>query len=219
MPDDDIQPCCFDEWAASNAKRARTKETAAPITLALLAALRDTGIGGRSVLDVGCGTGDLALATLAHGASSATGFDLGNGAIASARALAEERGLAEQATFSVGDASQVALPGSDVVVLNRVLCCYPSVDALLANTLGVAGSVFAITVPVDRGPVGLYNRVLCRLGNRWYAFRDTKFRGFRAYIHRVDAIDERIVGAGFRQRVGQRRRLVWDLRVYERASR
>ena len=29
MPDEDIPDCCFDEWAARNAKRARNRETAA----------------------------------------------------------------------------------------------------------------------------------------------------------------------------------------------
>ena len=164
MPDDDVPDCCFDEWAASNAKKARTNETTAPITAALLNALDQAGLEGRTVLDVGCGTGDLALAALGRGARSAAGFDLGAGAIANARALAQERGLSERATFQVGDGTQVALPRSDVVVLNRVVCCYPSADALLANTLGAAGNVFAFTAPVDRGLMGLYNRILWLLG-------------------------------------------------------
>ena len=63
-----------------------------------------------SVLDVGCGTGDLALAALRHGARSVSGFDLGAGAISNARGLAQERGLSERATFEVGDGSQAALP-------------------------------------------------------------------------------------------------------------
>jgi magnesium-protoporphyrin O-methyltransferase len=216
MPDEDIPGCCFDEWAASNAKRARKHETAAAITAALLNALEEAGLEGRSVLDVGCGTGDLALAALGHGASSVSGFDLGAGAISSARALARERGLAERAAFEVGDGSQAALPKSDVVVLNRVLCCYPSADSLLTNTLGAAGSVFALTAPIDRGPMGLYNRVLSWLGNGWYALRAKKFRGFRVFVHDLAAVEARVVGAGFRLRARQHRRLVWDLRVYER---
>ena len=216
MPDDDVPDCCFDEWAASNAKKARTNETTAPITAALLNALDQAGLEGRTVLDVGCGTGDLALAALGRGARSAAGFDLGAGAIANARALAQERGLSERATFQVGDGTQVALPRSDVVVLNRVVCCYPSADALLANTLGAAGNVFAFTAPVDRGLMGLYNRVLWLLGNGWYALRTKKFRGFRVFIHDLSAIDARIVGAGFRPVAREHSRLVWDLRVYTR---
>src|SRR5438874_12851638 len=162
MPDEDIPDCCFDEWAARNAKRVRNRETAAAITTVLLSVLDETGLEGRSVLDVGCGTGDLALAALGHGARSVSGFDLGAGAVASARALAQERGLAERATFEVGDGSRASLPNSDVVVLNRVVCCYPSADALLANTLGAAGSVFALTAPIDR-EIG---RASCRGGWR-----------------------------------------------------
>ena len=216
MPDDDVPDCCFDEWAASNARKARNQETTAAITAALLDALDEAGLEGRTVLDVGCGTGDLALAALGRGARSAAGFDLGSGAIANARALAQERGLSERATFEVGDGSQIALPRSDVVVLNRVVCCYPSAEALLANTLGVTGSVFGLTAPIDRGLVGLYNRVLWFLGNIWYALRAKKFHGFRVFIHDLGAIDARIVGAGFRPVAREHSRLVWELRVYER---
>src|SRR5262245_16694870 len=157
MSDPDPPPsCCFDEWAEHNAKRARSKETVAPITSALLAALEAEGLEGRTILDVGCGTGDLALAALAHGASAATGFDLGAGAIEHARALARERGLEDRAVFEVADGSVAELPATDVVVLNRVVCCYPDARGLLENTLGAAGSVYALSAPVDRGLPGLF---------------------------------------------------------------
>ena len=108
------------------------------------------------------------------------------------------------------------MPSSDVVVLNRVVCCYPSADALLANTLGAAGSVFAFTAPVDRGVMGFWNRILGRLGNGWYALRAKKFHGFRVFIHDLGAIEARIVGAGFHPLAREQRRLAWDLRVYTR---
>jgi magnesium-protoporphyrin O-methyltransferase len=122
--------------------------------------------------------------------------------------------------FILGDFAVIAstLPDADVVTLDRVVCCYPSADALLSNALGAAGSVFALTAPIDRGPIGMYNRTLFWLGNRWYALRARKFQGFRVFVHNLSAIEDRIVGAGFLPRTRQHRRLVWDLRVYERAA-
>jgi SAM-dependent methyltransferase len=216
-PDPPPGSCCFDEWAADNARRARAKETVAPITTALLAALEAEGLEGRTVLDVGCGTGDLALAALAHGATRAAGFDLGTGAIEHARSLAHERGLDERASFEVGDGSLATLPSADVVVLNRVVCCYPDARSLLDNTLVSAGSVYALTAPADRGLPGLVNRVLVRVSNGWYALRRSKFRGFRVFVHDLTGIDDRIRAAGFAPTHRERRRFVWQLAVYRRA--
>jgi SAM-dependent methyltransferase len=215
-PNEQPPACCFDEWASHNAKRARKKGTAAPITRLLLAVLDGEGLKDRTVLDVGCGTGDLALAALARGAASADGIDLGPGAIADARSLAEERGLADRATFSVGNGAVDPLARHDVVALNRVLCCYPSVDQLLANSLGAAGDVYAYTAPIHTGLVGMFNRISIGVGNAWYRLRDQKFQGFRAFVHDLDAVDRAIAAAGFRKAHGAHRR-VWQLAVFTRA--
>lgn len=213
-PDEPVD-CCFDEWATHSARRARSRETSTKITARLLSALEGTGLEGRSLLDVGCGAGDLALAALARGAERATGFDLGEGAIGSARELAAERGLAARATFAVGDGAAIDLPRADVVSLNRVLCCYPHVDALLTNTLGAAGSVYGFTAPVDRGMIGAANRFTTWVGNGWYRLRAKKFRGFRAFVHDLVVVDERIRAAGFAP-VRRERRGLWHLAVYAR---
>jgi SAM-dependent methyltransferase len=213
---DDPQGCCFDEWAAQNAARARKRGVGAPITGRMLRALRQQGLDGKTVLDLGCGTGDLALATLASGAERISGIDLAAGAIEQARALAEERGLSACAAFSAGDGAVVPLARHDIVALNRVLCCYPSVDELLRNSLGAAASIYAYTAPVDTGPVGLFNRISVAISNRWFRLRAKKFRGFQAFVHDLDAVDRTIASAGFRPVHRSRERIVWRLAVFSR---
>lgn len=216
MDEPRTDPCCFDDWADAYERRTRRKATAAGITAALLEALEEAGLAGRTVLDVGCGIGDLAIETVRRGAERASGFDLSGQSIARARRLAEERGVAGRTSFEVGDGSKVALPAADVVVLNRVVCCYPDVEGLLATTLAAAGSVYAFTAPPSRGVAGAVARGLVALSNAWYRLRDRKFRGFRTFVHDVDRIDERVRAAGFRPVRRELRRFAWELAVYAR---
>ena len=215
-PEEHRERCCFDDWAVQSAARARARGVGAPITDRILRALERQGLAGRTVLDVGCGTGDLALATLARGAASASGIDLAVGAIEQARGLAAERGLSDRAAFSVGDGAVQPLAPHDVVALNRVLCCYPGVDDLLANSLGAAGAVYAYTAPEHRGTMGWLNRAWIALGNRWFRLRAKKFGGFQAFVHDLDEVDRTIAAAGFRHVHRSRERLVWRLAVFAR---
>jgi SAM-dependent methyltransferase len=210
------EPCCFDDWADHWDRKAKKKDTVAGVSAALLDALVEAGLPGRTVLDVGCGIGDLAVETVRRGAARATGLDLSGQSISRARRLAEERGVADGTSFEVGDGSRVELPPSDVVVLNRVVCCYPDVDGLLSNTLAAARSVYAYTAPPSRGVPGLVARAIAAISNAWYRIRDAKFRGFRTFVHDVDRIDERVRAAGFRPVRRELRRFAWELAVYRR---
>lgn len=93
---------------------------------------REIGEGPKSVLDVGTGTGFLALlaAELGH---RVKGLDLSPGMIGQARRNAEERDLA--ATFEIGDAE--ILPEMDAaydVLINRnVLWTLPRPESALAD--------------------------------------------------------------------------------------
>jgi len=116
----------------------------------------------------------------------------------------------------VGDASTFSLEPHDVVVLNRVICCYRDVDALIANSLEAAREVYAFTAPVARGPIGAFVWLETRLANVWYALRRSRFGDFRVFVHDIDAVDEVVRAAGFRSIRRERRRLVWNLVVYVR---
>jgi ubiquinone/menaquinone biosynthesis C-methylase UbiE len=216
-PQDEPQErCCFDDWVDRWDRQAQRHETVNVVTASLLKAITDLGVAGRTVLDVGCGIGDLAIESVAAGATNATGFDLSPKAIERARALARRRGVSDRTTFAVGDGSMLELPKADIVAINRVVCCYPDADGILERTLAAAGSVYAISAPISSGATGVYNRVHNALWNVVYRLRDEHFGGFRTFVHDVEAIDAQIRAAGFRRAHHERRRVVWDLAVYAR---
>ena len=216
MATDDGERCCFDDWVPGWQAQLRTKEVARRVSAALLEAVTETGLEGRSVLDLGCGVGDLSVASVGRGAASARGYDLSKAAIAAARALASERGVADRTAFEVGDAARTELPPADVVVLNRVFCCYPNVDALLLRSVAAARSVYAFTIPRSRGLAGVFGRISIAFGNAYYRLRAKKYGGFRAYVHDVDAIDARVRAAGFSPVRRSRIRFTWELAIYAR---
>ncbi|MEX2421942.1 MAG: methyltransferase domain-containing protein, partial [Actinomycetota bacterium] len=159
MTDAEPERCCFDDWVDDWVEHARKDGVARALTGSLLDALDDAGLGGRTVLDLGCGIGDLAIGALDRGATSARGYDLSSKAISAARVLADERGVADRISFDVGDAAIADLPVADVVALNRVFCCYSDVASLLDRSLAAAGSVYAFTIPSSNGIIGRFDRV------------------------------------------------------------
>jgi len=81
------------------------------------------GLAGRSVLDLGCGSGQVSLLAAAMGAQ-VRGIDIAPGMLALAREAAARAGLAERVTFEEGDVSRAALAEADVVLLVGVIEYY-----------------------------------------------------------------------------------------------
>lgn len=168
---------------------------------------------GRTLLELGCGRGSLLLQLVQAGAARATGIDLSPASIDEARDRFEGARLAERAQLSVGDAARVRLEPHDWVILDRVLCCYPDVERLLANTLPAARHIYAFTVPTSRGWRGVAARLKEWFENAWNSLHGRSCPG---YVHDLDLIENRLATAGFSLRQRAHRRL-WHIAVYERA--
>ncbi len=100
------------------APRADLEQVVTPSEAAaslLLAAERIDGLAGRSVLDLGCGTGRLAIGAALLGAAPVRGRDLDRGAIDRAREAAEAAGAS--VSFEVGDV-RTAAGRTELVVMN-----------------------------------------------------------------------------------------------------
>jgi SAM-dependent methyltransferase len=184
-----------------------------PVSQRLRDALLALDPAGATVLELGCGRGGLLVRLVEAGAARATGVDLSAAGIAGARNRFEQAQLSDRARLSAGDGALVALEPHDWVILDRVICCYPDVERLLANTLPAAKRLYAFTVPTSRGWRGAVARLDRWIENVWNSARG---QPCSSYVHGLDLIEKRLAMAGFRLRSRDRQRL-WHLAIYERA--
>lgn len=178
----------------------------------LASALRDRAASGASILEVGGGVGALQVELLRAGAVSATNVELSPEWEPAARRLLDHFALTGRAGRRVGDFVDAAgdLPQADVVVLHRVVCCYPHWRRMLEAAAGRARRTIALTFPVDR----MRTRAVLALGNWLLKLRG---RSFRAFVHPPDEMLAALREQGFGI-VGDESGLVWRSVVLERAG-
>lgn len=203
----------FDEAACCGSSRGRPADRRLrPVSRVLLGLLEDVGLSGRTVLDAGCGQGRLTVALAERGAAGVTGIDLSSQSIAAAQEAAEQAGV--PARLLVANAATDALEPHDVVVLDKVVCCYFDADALLANVSPAARSVLALSLPHARGLRGTLARLAVSAENGWRRLRGDPFR---AYVHDEAAIVRRLEEDGW-SRTAERGHWLWHLTVLERPA-
>lgn len=214
MPDS----CCLTDYdRAFDARTARLQASAyrrdgpSGSTLRLVDAIREAGVAGQSVLDVGGGVGVIGLELLTAGAASLVGVEASRAYVSVARHELDRRGLADRATIHHGDFVRLAdeIATADVVTLDRVVCCYGDWRALVDASVSRARRMVGLVYPNERwwlrAGIGMANVVLRRTCN-----------SFRGHVHAERLIDERIRRAGFRPRL-HHRGWVWQTVLYERA--
>jgi magnesium-protoporphyrin O-methyltransferase len=162
-------------------------------------------VEGETVLEVGGGIGALQLELLQRGAAHATNVELSGGYEDAAAELFSGRDVDRR----VGDfvAEDVAI--HDVVVMHRVVCCYPDADALVGKAADCARSRVVLTYPRERS----FIRLGVRAVNGFLRLRRC---GFRVYVHpvaRIDAVAE-AHGLQLDRRIA---RALWESAAFVRA--
>jgi methyltransferase family protein len=180
-------------------------------TRMLLDALRREGVERATVLDIGGGIGAIQQELLDAGAERATNVEASAAYVRAAREEAQRRGHADRIRHQVGDfvALADAVGPADVVTLDRVICCYPDMEALVGRSADRAARLYGLVYPRDRWWVGLGVRVINLL------MRVSR-RAFRSYVHPTDAVDAVARQHGLTPRVARRAGPVWQVAVYAR---
>lgn len=161
-------------------------------------------VQGATVLEIGGGVGEIQLELLRRGAVAAINLELSPAYDTEAARLLAEAGLADRVQRRIVDiaADPAGVQPADIVVLHRVVCCYPD----YAKLLGVAADharrhlVFSHPPrsPLSRAVVATQN-LLLRLGGR----------EFRVFAHPPAAMLAVLAEHGLRS-TAARRAPVWQ---------
>jgi SAM-dependent methyltransferase len=194
---------------ANELARFRTKGPGRT-TLLLEHGISLAGLLEGHLLDVGAGFGALTFRLLDRGMKGATVVDASSAYLAAARKEADRRDRAQSVQFVHGDFVSVAagLPTATVVALDRVVCCYPSCEALLESALGRAEEGVALSYPRDVWYVRL--GIMLENAQRWLARNP-----FRTFVHPSETIDRTIRRNGF-ELFSRYETWMWSADVYVR---
>jgi SAM-dependent methyltransferase len=202
----------FDARHAAEHLRAYRQRGAVGTTRALIEALGAGGVEGQTVLDIGAGVGAVHHDLLRSGATAAVDVDASRAYISVAREEAERQGHAERVRYLVGDFVALAdeVDPADLVALDRVICCYADMAALVGRSATLARRRYGLVYPRDSwfGRVGV---AFLNAGSR------LSRSSFRAYVHRTADVDAIVVASGL-VKILHSTTLIWQLAVYERSA-
>ena len=198
-----------EKFARRMAKRYR-KRGLDKTSRRMVAFLEARGLEGATVLEVGGGVGEIQIELLERGAARTVNVELSPGYDEVAAQLLREHGLVDRAERRLQDIAvePESVEPADVVVLHRVVCCYPDYDRLLGAVAGRARHAVVFSYPPrnvgSRAWVAGANLVL-RIMRREY----------RTFAHPPRAMLEVLERRGLRKTFAGRS-LVWQVAGLER---
>ncbi len=179
-------------------------------TCILIDALIAEDIKGTTLLDIGGGVGAIQHELLKAGVSHAINVEASRAYIEAAKEEAEQQGHGDRISHHHGDFVDLAskIQEADIVTLDKVICCYNDMRALVRLSSGLARRSYGAIYPRDtwRTKIGI------AFENFTYWLRRSSFRVF---IHPPKEIDTTLRENGL-ERVFFRNAGTWQIVVYTR---
>lgn len=179
-------------------------------TRMLADALKEVGVQGCTLLDIGGGLGAIQHEMFAAGVKTATDIDASAAYLAAARTESERRGYAERVTFQYGNFVDMAehLASADIVTLDRVICCYPEMEKMVGLSAARARKYYGLVYPRD----SWWMRVAAAIENLFFRLQRNPYR---AYIHATEAVEALILGEGLKRHF-KKQTLTWQVVLFAR---
>jgi 2-polyprenyl-3-methyl-5-hydroxy-6-metoxy-1,4-benzoquinol methylase len=162
-------------FARRVAKRYRKRGVDKPARR-MIEFLEREGVRGLTVLEIGGGVGEIQLELLKRGARSSLNLELSDAYDAEAQRLAREAGLEGRAQRRLHDIAldPDAVAPADIVVLHRVVCCYPDYERLLSAAAQHARRMLVFSHP----PRNALSRLLVAAQGLLFRLKGSQFRVF-----------------------------------------
>ena len=138
--------------------------------------LEQRGIEGATVLEIGGGIGAIQIELLKRGATNAVNLELSSSYDEVAAALLRQTGLDGRAERRLHDiaAERDNVEPADLVVLHRVVCCYPDYERLLEAAADHARRIVVFSYPpsnaISRRAVAAQNLIFRLLRKEFRTF-------------------------------------------------
>jgi hypothetical protein len=138
--------------------------------------LEQRGIEGATVLEIGGGIGEIQIELLKRGAARSVNLELSTAYDEEATRLLREASLEDRAERRLHDIAiePDGVESADIVVLHRVVCCYPDYERLLGAAAQRAERFLVFSYP----PRNAVSRVLIGVGNLAFGLRRREYRSF-----------------------------------------
>ena len=200
----------FDRKLASQELEKYRKKGPDKTTRLLVEAIQATGIKDLRLLDIGGGIGVIQNELLKAGLGHATEVEGSSAYLAAAKEEAERQSHSGKISLLQGDFVNLAkeISATDIVTLDKVICCYPHMESMVRLSAERAGKIYAVIYPLDRWWVKLGFRIQNLL------FR-LKKNPFRFYVHPTQAIQALIRKSGLQLKF-YRKLFMWHIEVYQR---
>jgi magnesium-protoporphyrin O-methyltransferase len=216
-----VTDCCsatgyrwaFSEKRAWREARRYQRRGLDPTSRRIVDLLKLQGVDGLTLLEVGGGVGAVQIELLKAGVTRAVSIELTPTYEKAAGRLLRTTGLEDRVERKVMDFAQAAgdVEPADIVIMNRVLCCYPDMPTLAAAAATHARQVLVLSFPRRTW----WTRLGLSLAN--LALRMTQ-RGFQVFVHRPERILATAESRGLTTTLN-RAGIFWQMIALRRVSR
>ena len=200
----------FDNKTAVKELKTYRRKGPDKTTQMLIDALKAKGVEAMTLLDIGGGVGAIQHELVKAGISSVTNVDASTAYIAAAKDEAKRQGYADRVSYHYGDFVELAseIPVVDIVTLDRAICCYHDMPALVGLSSARASKLYGLVYPRDAWWTKLGISIV-NFGARLLR------KDYRFFVHPTKAVEEVLRNNGFKQRF-YRKVFLWQVAVYAR---